>query len=135
MGEPATTILACLITTAALAKLDTYPPQAFVRGKVLLADGQPPPEGVEIQLVCAGQARPQCKTDSQGRFRFEWGAPRFLEAVTIPSWPPPVSSTSDQRGYLKQMTCYLRGALKGYYRAAAVSAAAPAVNPCERAVI
>jgi hypothetical protein len=65
-------------------------------------------------LVCTGQALPQGMTDSQGRFRFEWGAPRFLETASIPSWPPPVSSSYDQRGYLKQKTCSLRGALKGY---------------------
>jgi tetratricopeptide (TPR) repeat protein len=85
-----------------------------VHGKVVLADGQPPPEKVEIQLVCTGQALPQGTTDSKGSFRFEWGAPRFLETTSIPSWPPPVSSSYDQRGYLKQMTCYLRAALKGY---------------------
>jgi tetratricopeptide (TPR) repeat protein len=106
--------LVCLISVAALAQLDNSPPQAFVRGKVILADGQAPPEKVEILLVCAGQALPQGKTDAEGRFRFEWGAPRFLETATIPAWPPPVASTSDQRGYLKQMTCYLRSALKGY---------------------
>ena len=106
--------LLCLITVAALAQLDKSPPQAFVQGKVVLADGQPPPERVEILLVCAGQALPQGKTDAEGRFRFEWGAPRFLETASIPSWPPPVSSSYDPVGYLSQMTCYLRSALKGY---------------------
>lgn len=113
-GRLAAGVLVLLTTVPALAQLDNYPPQAFVGGKVVFADGQPPQAGVEIQLVCAGQTRPQGKTDSQGLFRFEWGAVRLLETPIIPSEPSPVSSLYDQRGYLKQMTCYLRGALQGY---------------------
>jgi tetratricopeptide (TPR) repeat protein len=49
-----------------------------VTGKVVLEDGQPPPEKVEIQLVCDTQAQTQGKTDSAGNFSAYLGVDRFV---------------------------------------------------------
>jgi tetratricopeptide (TPR) repeat protein len=45
----------------------------FLSGKVVVDDGQPPPEPVTIERVCNGQPRPEGYTDSKGRFSFQLG--------------------------------------------------------------
>jgi tetratricopeptide (TPR) repeat protein len=45
----------------------------FLSGKVVMDDGQPPPEPVTIERVCNGQPRPEGYTDSKGRFSFQVG--------------------------------------------------------------
>ncbi len=45
----------------------------FLSGKVVMDDGTPPPEPVQIERVCNGQARPEGWTDSKGRFSFQLG--------------------------------------------------------------
>lgn len=51
-----------------------------VTGNVLLQDGQPPPERVEIQLVCDTQAQTQGKTDAAGNFSVYLGVDRYVGA-------------------------------------------------------
>lgn len=50
----------------------------FVSGMVVMEDGHPPPEKVDIQLVCQGQSQPQGKTDSAGKFTVQLGQDRHL---------------------------------------------------------
>jgi len=45
----------------------------FFSGKVMLDEGTVPPEPVQIERVCNGQARPEAWTDSKGRFSFQLG--------------------------------------------------------------
>lgn len=45
----------------------------FLSGKVLLDNGQVPPEPVTIQQVCNGQNQPVTYTDMKGRFSYEVG--------------------------------------------------------------
>jgi len=45
----------------------------FFSGKVMLDDGTPPPEPVQIERVCNGVPRPEAWTDSKGRFSFQLG--------------------------------------------------------------
>lgn len=45
----------------------------FLSGKVMLNDGNPPPEPVLIERVCNGQPRGEGYTDSKGRFSFQLG--------------------------------------------------------------
>ncbi|MBC7926619.1 MAG: tetratricopeptide repeat protein [Bryobacteraceae bacterium] len=45
----------------------------FFSGKVMMDDGTPPPEPVQIERVCNGVARPEQWTDSKGRFSFQLG--------------------------------------------------------------
>jgi len=45
----------------------------FFSGKVVMDDGTPPPESVQIERVCNGVARPEAWTDSKGRFSFQLG--------------------------------------------------------------
>ncbi len=45
----------------------------FFSGKVMLDDGTPPPEPVQIERVCNGVAKPEAWTDTKGRFSFQLG--------------------------------------------------------------
>jgi len=45
----------------------------FFSGKVMLDDGTPPPESVQIERVCNGSPRPEAWTDSKGHFSFQLG--------------------------------------------------------------
>ena len=45
----------------------------FLSGKVLTAEGVPPPETATIEFVCNGLPRPMAYTDSKGRFSFSLG--------------------------------------------------------------
>ncbi len=45
----------------------------FFSGKVIMDDGTPPPEPVQIERVCGGNTKPEAWTDSKGRFSFQLG--------------------------------------------------------------
>jgi tetratricopeptide (TPR) repeat protein len=45
----------------------------FLSGKVLMANGEVPPDSVVVEMVCFGSVRPQGYTDSKGRFSFQLG--------------------------------------------------------------
>lgn len=45
----------------------------FISGKVMLADGTPPPDSVTIERVCNGTVRPEGYTNSKGHFSIELG--------------------------------------------------------------
>lgn len=45
----------------------------FLSGKVVLDDGTPPPEPVNIERVCNGRVRLEGYTDTKGRFSFQLG--------------------------------------------------------------
>jgi TolA-binding protein len=45
----------------------------YLSGRVMLDDGNPPPEPVSIQRICGTTPRTEAYTDSKGRFSFEWG--------------------------------------------------------------
>ena len=49
------------------------PRAIFLSGKVLLDNGEIPPEPVTVQQICNGQMRPVTYTDSKGRFSYEVG--------------------------------------------------------------
>jgi Tfp pilus assembly protein PilF len=46
----------------------------FLSGKVLMDNGQPPPEPVTIIRVCSGQRHPESYSDRKGGFSFQVGA-------------------------------------------------------------
>jgi predicted negative regulator of RcsB-dependent stress response len=48
----------------------------FLAGKVMLDDGNPPPESVRVEMLCGGQIRYQIHTDTRGYFSFEVGENR-----------------------------------------------------------
>jgi tetratricopeptide (TPR) repeat protein len=111
-------VFVCLVAAAASAQGAVY-----VRGKVLLSDGQPPPDKVEIELVCQAQVQPQGKTDSKGGFVLELGADRFQGASNAGASAPggaslggALSSQTQSVGgsVMALMGCSLRGALRGY---------------------
>jgi len=53
---------------------EMQPQPIFLSGKVVMADGTPPPEPVTIERVCnSGSPRPEGYTDSKGRFSFALG--------------------------------------------------------------
>ena len=52
----------------------------FLSGKVVMDDGTPPPEPVQIERVCNGQPRPEAWTDSKRRFSFQLGQNSHLMA-------------------------------------------------------
>jgi tetratricopeptide (TPR) repeat protein len=110
-------VFVCLTTVAALQGA------VYVRGKVLLSDGQPPPDKVEIELVCQAQVQPQGKTDSKGGFVLELGADRFQGASNAGASAPGGASLGGALSGQTQtvggsvmslMGCSLRGALRGY---------------------
>lgn len=43
----------------------------YLHGRVIMDDGQPPPEPVVVQRVCQGNAHPEGYTDTKGRFSFQ----------------------------------------------------------------
>jgi len=49
------------------------PRPVYLAGKVILSNGEIPPEPVTIERVCAGQTTPESYTDTKGRFSFEVG--------------------------------------------------------------
>jgi cytochrome c-type biogenesis protein CcmH/NrfG len=99
----------------------------FLSGRVLMADGAPPPEPVTIELVCQSNPRPYGYTDMKGRFSITLGDPRgavFADAsvgtlggVTgLGRDPFSASGPTGGRGITERdlMGCELRASLPGY---------------------
>jgi hypothetical protein len=53
----------------------------FLAGKVMMDDGNPPPESVKVEMICGGQVRYQIHTDSRGHFSFEVGESRHQSVM------------------------------------------------------
>ncbi|MGE5488094.1 MAG: tetratricopeptide repeat protein [bacterium] len=70
----------------------------FLSGRVIMEDGTPPPDRVEIHRVCNGVERIESYTDSKGRFSFEVGrnAMTFADA-SIGTGYDPFDPTQAQR--------------------------------------
>lgn len=76
---------------------EMQPQPIFLSGKVMMADGTPPPEPVTIERVCSsGSPRPEGYTDSKGRFSFALGQNQgmFNDASVSSSERDPFSSNS-----------------------------------------
>jgi len=96
----------------------------YVSGKVLLSDGQPPPQPIDIELVCQTQVQPQGKTDSKGGFNLQLGANRFEgfgdAAVTSSAMDTGFGGALrgqnqvDGMSVMSLVGCFLQAALKGY---------------------
>jgi len=54
-------------------RIPEMPRAVYISGKVVLDNGEVPPEPVTIVQVCNGQGRPETYTDSKGRFSYEVG--------------------------------------------------------------
>lgn len=65
----------------------------FFSGKVMMADGGPPPEPVQIERVCNGNPRPEAWTDSKGRFSFQLGQNSAMMADASVSSTDPFGSS------------------------------------------
>ncbi|MGH9721610.1 MAG: tetratricopeptide repeat protein [Bryobacteraceae bacterium] len=101
----------------------------MLSGKVVLDDGTPPPDSVEIERVCNGTPRKEAYTDSKGRFSFTLGENRgmFQDASigsAADSFPGGSIGTDSQRrggvGNQRAITerdlmgCELRAVLPGF---------------------
>ena len=91
---------------ASSARPSTDPPRPiFLSGRVVLEDGTPPPDLVEIERVCDGVSRPEGYTDSKGRFSIQLGQSTLAFAdATLGA-----SGTTRDLG-----DCVLRASLGGY---------------------
>ena len=49
------------------------PRALFVSGRIMMEDGTPPPEPVDIEVVCGASRLPQTHSDSKGKFSFRLG--------------------------------------------------------------
>ena len=105
----------------------SYPPRPiFLSGKVVLEDGTPPPDPVEIERVCSGVVRPEGYTDFKGRFSIQLGqnSSAFSDASVGPNDAPRGFGSSsgtaagpDGAGGISDRdlaACELRAALGGY---------------------
>jgi tetratricopeptide (TPR) repeat protein len=70
----------------------------FFSGKVMMADGGPPPEPVQIERVCNGNPRPEAWTDSKGRFSFQLGQNTSMMADASVSSTDPLGSQNGGLG-------------------------------------
>ncbi len=52
--------------------------QTVISGKVVMDDGTPAPDGVVIECVRNGVARPEAYTDAKGRFSFQLGQSSYM---------------------------------------------------------
>lgn len=100
------------------------PRPIFVRGQVILADGQRLPQKASIELVCQGQAQPQGQTDADGKFNLPLGHARFQGSSDASVASPAVGSgfggalsgqaQIDGMSVMSLMGCFLRASLPGY---------------------
>jgi tetratricopeptide (TPR) repeat protein len=102
----------------------------FLSGKVVMDDGQQPPEPVTIERVCNGQPRPEGYTDSKGRFSIQLGQNMHMMADAsvgspmdnFPGSRDPFGGGSQTGGFgsgrgvseRDLMGCELRASLPGY---------------------
>jgi Tfp pilus assembly protein PilF len=112
-------------TTSSTPRTQPNPPQErqiyFVEGRVLLADGNPPPEPVPIERVCNGNAKREAYTDSKGRFQFQLGSnPGILQDATESDFDAFGSNRGSMPGQTQGVSrrellgCELRAVLPGY---------------------
>jgi tetratricopeptide (TPR) repeat protein len=66
----------------------------FLSGKVVMDDGTPPPEPVQIERICNGQPRPEAWTDSKGRFSFQLGQNSHMMADASVSANDPLGGSN-----------------------------------------
>lgn len=99
----------------------------FLSGRVMMADGGPPPEPVTIELVCQSTPRPYGYTNMKGQFSISLGDPRggavFADAsvgsisgVSGMGRDPFSAAGPTGRGITERdlMGCELRASLPGY---------------------
>ncbi|MEO8663132.1 MAG: tetratricopeptide repeat protein [Bryobacteraceae bacterium] len=100
----------------------TFQRPIFLQGKVMLDDGNPPPEPILIERTCGGTARPEGYTDSKGRFSIELGRNSQMYADASTSSPSDMLSTGPNNNpgggrmitERDLMACELRASLVGY---------------------
>jgi len=100
----------------------TFQRPIFLQGKVMLDDGNPPPEPILIERTCGGTARPEGYTDSKGRFSIELGRNSQMYADASTSNPTDMLSTGGTstpgggRAISERdlMACELRASLVGF---------------------
>ncbi|HWE52859.1 MAG TPA: tetratricopeptide repeat protein [Bryobacteraceae bacterium] len=84
----------------------------FITGRVVMADGSPVPETINIKRDCGGEEVVVAYTDSGGRFSFQWGdRSQTLADVTAP-FSAADSGTNALNGSVSD--CELRAELAGY---------------------
>jgi len=95
----------------------------FFSGKVIMDDGTPPPEPVQIERVCNGIAKPEAWTDTKGRFSFQLGQNNTMMADASTSsgdgifgGGPSMPGMAGGRQITERdlMGCELRAALPGF---------------------
>lgn len=94
----------------------------FLQGRVMLDDGNPPPEPVLIERVCSANPKPEGYTDTKGRFSFELGRNNAMYADASTSGPTDIMSNSSASSpgggrpvtERELMSCELRASLVGY---------------------
>lgn len=96
----------------------------FLSGKVMLSDGNPPPESVAIERVCGPRVLIEGMTDRKGRFSFQLGQNTnlFMDASSseagtrLPGMGSGSGSGPMNRDVTTQslMTCELRASLPGF---------------------
>jgi Tfp pilus assembly protein PilF len=93
-------------------------------GRVVLADGSPPPDFAQIETICGGQRHLQGKTKQDGVFQFTLGRDP-TETITSARDSQPVGITSDtfgraeggavdSLGHVDLTSCEVRAVLPGY---------------------
>ncbi len=108
---------AFLITAGvpAAAQQEIFRP-LYLSGRVVMEDGNPPPETTIIELWCGGQRQPQEYTDKEGKFNFRVGGDRSRAIAdsqrTIPGQA--VGASGSDRSYVSLTNCELQAALPGY---------------------
>lgn len=93
-------------------------------GRVVLANGTPPPESAQIETICGGQRHVQGQTKSDGVFQVQLGNdPTVSMSSARDSGPVGVGSDSfgresagnmDSRGHVDLTSCEVRAVLPGY---------------------
>jgi len=96
----------------------------FISGRVLMADGTPPPANIEIQRTCSGIARTVAYTNGKGQFAFQLGdttgiVPDASEPITHFSGTQTSNNDSnglgqDQRGVPNMLGCELSASAPGF---------------------
>ena len=93
-------------------------------GKVVLADGSPPPASAQIETICGGQRHVQGATKRDGDFQFTLGRdPTAAMSSARDASPVGVDSDSfgragrggvDSLGHVDLTTCEVRAVLPGF---------------------
>lgn len=65
--------MAALLASGVSSSAQWDVPTVFLKGQVLIEDGRPVPEAIQVELVCEGKVVEQTYPDPQGYFGFELG--------------------------------------------------------------